>query len=150
MTFDIGEETCSSLDGNESPRHNQHKLQKRGMKRKERDSEPGSTEGSQESQAGVEQGHEWNDQFGFKIERPAKAQYEWMQERINVCNALLFSSTPAAPQLMFKGRSYKEAVEICVRRAGEIDEEGNGTIEAAWWEVKCAPGLGQNILRLHG
>ena len=78
MTFDIGEETCSSLDGNEGPHHNRHKLQKRGMKRKERDSEPGSSEGSQESRGGVEQGHEWNDQFGFKIERPAKAHHEWM------------------------------------------------------------------------
>ena len=94
MTFDIGEETCSSLDGNESSHHNRHKLQKRGMKRKERDSEPGSVEDSQETRSGVEQGHEWNDQFGFKIERPAKAQYEWMQERINVGNALLFLRLP--------------------------------------------------------
>ena len=111
------------------------------MKREERESEPGSTEGSQESRGGVEQGHEWNDPFGFKIEGSAKAQYEWLQERITVSNALLFSSTPAASQLMFKGRSYKEVIEIFVRRAGEIDEEGKGTIEAAWWEVRCAPGL---------
>ena len=141
------DDSCSSLDGYESPHHKQYKLdrksqylcqRKRSMKRK-CDSESISVGGTQAD--GMEQGHEWNEQFGFNVERPAKVEYEWLKEKINVASALSFSLTPAASQLICKGRSYKEVIEIFVRRAGEIDEDGNGTIEVAWWQAKCAPGL---------
>ena len=145
MTSDIDDtddiETLSSLNGDESPHHREHKL-KRGMKRK---SDAASNNTQDTTSLGretlAEQGHDWNEKFGFKVERPAKVEYAWLQEKINVANALLFSLTPAASQLICKGRSYKEVIEIFVRRAGEIDGDGNATIEVAWWEAKCAPGL---------
>ena len=144
MTSNTDDESCSSLDGCESARYKQYTLDQqkkkwRIMKRKDCDSELSSIGNS--AVGGVEQGHDWNEQFDFKIERPAKVEYEWMKEKINVANALLFSLTPAASQLICKGRSYKEVIEIFVRRAGDIDEDGNGRIEVAWWEAKCAPGL---------
>ena len=140
---DNTDESCSSLDGCESPHHKRYKLEKGNieMKRKDCDSEPGSLGNSQHANRGIdglELGHDWNEQFGFKVERPTKTQYESLKEQINVANALLFSLTPAAPHLICQGRSYKEVIEIFVCRAGDIDEDGNGTIHVAWWEVKCS------------
>ena len=124
MTSDIDDtddiETLSSLNGDESPHHREHKL-KRGMKRK---SDAASNNTQDTTSLGretlAEQGHDWNEKFGFKVERPAKVEYAWLQEKINVANALLFSLTPAASQLICKGRSYKEVIEIFVRRAGKL------------------------------
>ena len=90
MIIDIDEESCSPIEANDSPQHKRQKVEKRGMKRKASSSEPCSTGDSQETRPGLEQGHDWNDQFGFRVERAGKVQYEWLKERINVANALLF------------------------------------------------------------
>ena len=66
------------MDGCESHRCKQYKLdtqkKKINMERKYCDSEPSSIGNS--AVGGVEQGHDWNEQFDFKIERPAKVEYE--------------------------------------------------------------------------
>ena len=98
------------------------------MKRKGCDSEHSSCGHAQETQYanrgidGVGQGHGWHEQFGFKVARLTTVQYEWLKEPINVANAILCSLTPAASQLICKGRIYKEVIDISVRRAGDIDE----------------------------
>ena len=132
----------SSLDGYESPHHRRYKEERlesaRGCHSKVADA---SETCSTTVDTATSHGHEWNDGFGFKVERGSKVAYEWTSERINVSNSLMFATTPAACQLSYRGRSYKEIIEIFVRRTGDIDEDGNGTINVAWWEAKCAPGL---------
>ena len=82
-------ESLSSLDGFESPCHHQLKLDKKAKKLP--NTQSNGTLETKDTQ--TEQGHVWNDRFGFKVQRAAKVEYEWAIEKHNVPHALFFHNT---------------------------------------------------------
>eukprot|EP00969_Alexandrium_andersonii_P342067 15120526-Alexandrium_andersonii.AAC.1 len=64
-----------------------------------------------------------------------------MDEVINVRSAMVFGATEAATQLKFKGRTYRDIVKIFVRRARDVDADGNGKIKVAWRESRSVGDL---------